>query len=102
MGMAFTQGLHNAPSIWGDNAIRPLETVRDFPSGLKAGGKQMCFGVYDGVTSFVTYPVSRARQHSALKDLSGVGSGILSGLSKTVSGDSTFPDVYIVSADILD
>lgn len=39
MGVAFTQGLHNAPSIWGDNEIRPLESVRDFPSGLKAGAK---------------------------------------------------------------
>jgi hypothetical protein len=39
MGMAFTQGLHNLSRTWGDDAIRPLETVHDFPSGLKAGGK---------------------------------------------------------------
>jgi hypothetical protein len=39
MAMALTQGLHNSPKIWGDQTVRPLETVRDFPSGLKSGGR---------------------------------------------------------------
>jgi hypothetical protein len=39
VGMAFTQGLHNAPKIWGDSTVRPLEEFSDFPSGMKAGGK---------------------------------------------------------------
>lgn len=38
-GMAFTQGLHNAPKIWGDRTVRPLEAFSNFPSGVKAGGK---------------------------------------------------------------
>ncbi|KAJ5298272.1 uncharacterized protein N7443_006392 [Penicillium atrosanguineum] len=95
MGMAFTQGLHNSPRIWGDNAIRPLETVQDFPSGLKTGGKLMCLDVYEGMTSFITYPASSARRHSVLKVLSGVGIGILSGLCKTVSGNSAFASLKI-------
>jgi hypothetical protein len=39
VGVAFTQGLHNAPKIWGDRTVRPLEAFSDFPSGVKAGGK---------------------------------------------------------------
>jgi hypothetical protein len=41
------------------------------------------------MTSFVTYPASKARSHSVLKVLTGVGIGILSGISKTVSGNHT-------------
>ena len=39
IGVAFSQGLHNAPRIWGDRTVKPLETARDFPSGLKTGGR---------------------------------------------------------------
>ncbi|KAJ5765727.1 hypothetical protein N7520_005286 [Penicillium odoratum] len=39
VGMALTQGLHNAPKIWGDRTVRSLQNVHDFPSGLKAGCK---------------------------------------------------------------
>ncbi|KAJ5214400.1 hypothetical protein N7449_001569, partial [Penicillium cf. viridicatum] len=94
VGMALTQGLHNAPRIWGDHTVRPLDNIHDFPSGLKACGKELCFGVYDGVTGLVTHPSSSARHQSALGALSRVGIGILSGLSKTTSGLSaivTYP-----------
>lgn len=37
--MALKQGLHNAPRIWGDHTVRPLDNIHDFPSGLKACGK---------------------------------------------------------------
>ncbi|KAJ5812656.1 hypothetical protein N7474_008957 [Penicillium riverlandense] len=92
VGVAFTQGLHNAPKIWGDRTVRPLETFSDFPSGVKAGGKEMCFGSYDGVTSLGTHLVSG--RHNVLKGLSGLGFDILSFLSKATSGLSaiiTYP-----------
>ncbi|OGE54296.1 hypothetical protein PENARI_c006G11403 [Penicillium arizonense] len=61
--VALTEGLHNTPKMWGDRTVRPLDDIQDLPSGLKAGGKEMCFGPYDGVSNLGTHLVSNARDH---------------------------------------
>ncbi|KAJ6085371.1 hypothetical protein N7499_005000 [Penicillium canescens] len=94
MGVALTEGLHNTPKMWGDRTVRPLDDVHDLPSGLKAGGKEMCFGPYDGVSNLGTDLVSNARHHRALSAISGIGIDILSGIFKALSGVSaivTYP-----------
>ena len=50
MTLAMTQGLHNAPKLYGDSTVRHMHKVTGVGSGLKAAGKvrklanQLSFG----------------------------------------------------------
>lgn len=39
VAFAFTQGLHNAPKLWGDPYVELPETVEGIPTGLTAASK---------------------------------------------------------------
>lgn len=39
IAFAFTQGLHNAPKIWGDRNVELPETIEGVSSGIKIGSK---------------------------------------------------------------
>jgi hypothetical protein len=39
IGFAFTQGLHNAPKLWGDCDVEPSEPIEGISSGIKIGAK---------------------------------------------------------------
>lgn len=45
IGVAVTQGVHNSPRLWGGQVQRKQPCVKDFGSGLKAGGNvsNYCF-----------------------------------------------------------
>jgi hypothetical protein len=39
IAFAFTQGLHNAPKLWGDRNVEPSESIDGISSGIKIGAK---------------------------------------------------------------
>lgn len=39
LAFAFTQGLHNAPKLWGDHNVVLPETIEGIPSGVTAASK---------------------------------------------------------------
>ncbi|KAG9562709.1 UDP-Glycosyltransferase/glycogen phosphorylase, partial [Aureobasidium melanogenum] len=72
---ALSEGLRNAPAMYGDEP-RDLGPVTDWKSGGIAAGKGLFFGIYDGVTGLVTEPVKGAKQEGALGALKGFGKGL--------------------------
>lgn len=39
IAFSFTQGLHNAPKLWGDRNVEIPETIEGISSGIKIGSK---------------------------------------------------------------
>lgn len=74
--LSLAQGFHNAPRLYGDNTVRPLERITGFHSGLKAAGRGLGLGLYDGVSGLVTQPLQGAREQGASGFFKGFGKGI--------------------------
>lgn len=77
--VSLSQGLHNAPRLYGDTTVRPPHKVTGFRSGMKAAGKEFGLGVYDGFSGVVTQPISGARD-------GGGKSGAAIGFAKGLGG----------------
>ncbi|KAL2063252.1 hypothetical protein VTL71DRAFT_5057 [Oculimacula yallundae] len=74
--LGIARGFHNAPKLYGDDTVRPQEKVTDFPSGLKAAGKEFGYGMFDGITGLVTQPLRGAEKEGAAGLFKGIGKGI--------------------------
>ena len=70
------QGFHNAPKLYGDHTVRRADTITGVKSGMKAAGKDLALGFYDGVTGLVTHPIREAKEHGVAGLLSGVVKGV--------------------------
>jgi len=73
--LAIAQGFHNAPRLYGDASVRKPMRITGFHSGLRAAGRELVLGVYDGFSGLVLQPVG------GWKDASGV-TGHITGVSK--------------------
>ncbi|KAK2751038.1 hypothetical protein FQN57_000113 [Myotisia sp. PD_48] len=74
--LGISKGFHNAPKLYGDKTVREVEKVTGFHSGLKAAGKELGYGFYDGISGLVTQPVEGAKEHGAAGVIKGIGRGI--------------------------
>ena len=74
--LAFSQGLHNSPKLYGDTTVRVPRRISGIQSGLRAAGEEFTFGIYDGITGLVTHPYQGARKGSAVGFVKGVGKGV--------------------------
>ncbi|PWW80207.1 Glycosyltransferase Family 1 protein [Tuber magnatum] len=74
--LSLAQGFHNAPKLYGDTTVRSLDKVTGFHSGLKAAGKGLGLGLYDGVSGIVTQPIQGAREEGTAGFFKGFGKGI--------------------------
>ncbi|KAJ5623679.1 hypothetical protein N7490_012284 [Penicillium lividum] len=102
IAFAFTQGLHNAPKLWGDHHVELPENVEGISTGLTGGGKvnhnlyshfgdlipskELVFGVYNGFSSLILFPGQFAAHRSKLDILPGIGFGAASCITKSLSG----------------
>ncbi|KAF2483580.1 hypothetical protein BDY17DRAFT_251074 [Neohortaea acidophila] len=73
---ALAKGFHNAPKLYGDDTVRKTEQITDFRTGLKAASKGFGYGLYDGITGFVTQPVQGAQKEGAAGFVKGFGKGL--------------------------
>ncbi|KAI1103665.1 glycosyltransferase family 1 protein [Jackrogersella minutella] len=76
--LGLARGFRNAPTLYNDDTVRPVEKVTDFASGLKVAGKEFGFGMFDGITGLVTQPLRGAEKEG--------GIGLLKGFSKGIGG----------------
>ncbi|KAI2620457.1 glycosyltransferase family 1 protein [Hypoxylon sp. NC1633] len=76
--LGLARGFRNAPALYNDDTVRPVEKVTDFTSGLKVAGKEFGFGIYDGITGLVMQPIRGAEKDGGL--------GLLKGFSKGIGG----------------
>lgn len=74
--MSLARGFRNAPRLYNDDTIRPVEKVTGFTSGLKVAGKEFGLGLYDGVSGLVTQPLKGAEKEGARGLVKGMGKGI--------------------------
>ncbi|EQL34730.1 hypothetical protein, variant 1 [Blastomyces dermatitidis ATCC 26199] len=75
--LGVAKGFHNAPKLYGDTTVRESPKVTGFHSGLKAAGKELGYGFYDGISGLVTQPLAGAKD--------GVG-GMVKGFGKGIGG----------------
>lgn len=74
--LAIARGFHNAPLLYGDETVRRPEHITGFKSGLKAAGKGLGLGFYDGISGLVTQPVQAVKKEGPSGFLKGLGKGI--------------------------
>lgn len=82
VSLAVAQGFHNAPRLYGDTVRAPYR-ITGMHSGLRAAGKELALGVYDGVTGVVVKPYQGAKEDGPVGFVKGVGKGVAGGLLKT-------------------
>ncbi|GIJ88129.1 hypothetical protein Asppvi_007046 [Aspergillus pseudoviridinutans] len=90
ISLTLSRGFHNAPLVFHDNTVRDTPRVTGMRTGLKAAGKELTFGVYDGVTGLVTLPRRGLKDSGAKGLIRGVGNGVGGLLSKPLAGSSIF------------
>lgn len=74
--LSLAKGFHNAPKLYGDETVRKPEKITDFSSGLRAAGKELGYGFFDGITGLLTQPLAGAKKEGAPGFFKGVGKGI--------------------------
>ncbi|KAL7620787.1 hypothetical protein AAE478_009785 [Parahypoxylon ruwenzoriense] len=74
--LGLARGFRNAPTLYNDDTVRPVDKVTDFTSGLKVAGKEFGFGMFDGITGLVTQPLRGAEKEGGMGLLKGFGRGI--------------------------
>ena len=87
--VGLSQGLHNVPRLYGDRTVREPHKITGYKSGLKAAGKDLGLGMYDGFAGLVVHPIQGARHGGGA---SGAAAGFARGwggaLFKPIAGVS--------------
>ena len=86
--LGLAKGFRNAPRLYNDETIRPIEKVTGLTSGLRVAGKEFGFGMYDGISGLITHPWNGAKTDGGLGFLKGVGKGIGGAFLKPAGGRS--------------
>ncbi|KAL2161569.1 hypothetical protein VTH06DRAFT_8131 [Thermothelomyces fergusii] len=74
--LGLARGFRNAPKLYNDETVRPLEKVTGFTSGVRVAGKELGMGLYDGTTGLFTQPWKGAQKEGAKGLVKGFGKGI--------------------------
>ncbi|KAH7014728.1 hypothetical protein EDB80DRAFT_831422 [Ilyonectria destructans] len=85
LAMALAQGFHNAPRLYGDDTVRRPLRVTGFHSGLRAGGLELVFGVYDGFTGIITLSIRGAKDSGVAGFAKGTSMGLMGFVLKNIS-----------------
>ncbi|KAF8456454.1 hypothetical protein BDZ91DRAFT_852617 [Kalaharituber pfeilii] len=88
LSLAIAQGFHNAPRLYHDTVRRP-NRITGLHSGLRAAGKEVALGLYDGVTGLVVKPYRGAQEKGMRGFVSGIGKGfggVLFGIGAGLAG----------------
>jgi hypothetical protein len=85
MPLAVSEGLRNAPRLYGGEVYDPGR-VTDWKSGGAAAGKNFVHGLVEGLGGIVTEPVKGARRDGALGAAKGTAVGLLNMGTKFSSG----------------
>ena len=93
MPLAFTEGMRNAPRLYGGKVFNH-GPVTDWKSGFLVSGKNLGTGIGHGIAGIVHEPLRGAQQDGALGAIKGVGRGLLglgTGVSAAAMGIVAYP-----------
>ncbi|KAK4099183.1 glycosyltransferase family 1 protein [Parathielavia hyrcaniae] len=85
MPLAVSEGMRNAPRLYGGEVYDPGR-VTDWKSGGAAAGRNFVHGIVDGFGGVVARPVEGAKKDGALGAAKGAGVGLLNMGAKVSSG----------------
>lgn len=85
--LGLAKGFRNIPRLYNDDTVRAVEKVTDFNSGIRVAGKELGFGLYDGISGLVTQPMRGAQKQGAAGLIKGVGKGIGGLIAKPAAGE---------------
>ncbi|GAB1310098.1 Sterol 3-beta-glucosyltransferase [Madurella fahalii] len=85
MPLAVSEGMRNAPRLYGGEVYDPGR-VTDWKTGGAAAGKNFVHGIVEGLGGVVAAPVRGAKREGALGAAKGVGVGLLNMGTKFSSG----------------
>ncbi|KAK4033344.1 sterol 3-beta-glucosyltransferase [Parachaetomium inaequale] len=85
MPLAISEGLRNAPRLYGGDVYDPGR-VTDWKTGGAAAGKNFAHGIVEGLGGLVMNPVQGAKKDGALGAAKGAGVGLLNLGTKMGSG----------------
>ena len=74
---AMATGAHDLPRLWGDDTVRPAHKVTGVGSGMVGGGKELFWGVADGVSGLLALPVMGLIREGPEGFVKGAGRGVL-------------------------
>ncbi|KAK4672869.1 hypothetical protein QC763_106820 [Podospora pseudopauciseta] len=74
--LGVARGFRNAPKLYHDETVRPVEKVTGFSSGVRVAGKEFSLGVYDGVSGLFTQPWKGAQKEGPVGLVKGFGKGV--------------------------
>ncbi|KAE8407340.1 UDP-glucose,sterol transferase [Aspergillus pseudonomiae] len=74
--LSLSKGFHNAPKLYHDDTIEPVPKVIGINSGLRAAGKELYQGMYNGMSGLVTQPSRGLRQSGGKGLVKGIGKGV--------------------------
>lgn len=93
MPLAFTEGMRNAPRLYGGQ-VNDHGPVTNWKSGFMVSGKNFGSGITQGIVGVVHEPVRGAKQDGALGAVKGMGKGLLglgTGVSSAAVGVVAYP-----------
>lgn len=93
MPLAFTEGMRNAPRLYGGQ-VNDHGPVTNWKSGFMVSGKNFGSGIAQGIVGVVHEPVRGAKQDGALGAVKGMGKGLLglgTGVSSAAVGIVAYP-----------
>ncbi|KAI1119071.1 hypothetical protein F5Y14DRAFT_396378 [Nemania sp. NC0429] len=76
-GQGMTKFYWHIPILYGDKTAREWPEITGFRSGCAAGGRELFYGFYDGITGVVTLPYKGAKGAG----IKGFGIGVLHGFA---------------------
>ena len=74
--LGLARGFHNAPRLYNDETVRPVEKVTSLSSGIKVAANEVRYGLSDGITGLVKHPMSGAKKEGAAGFFKGIGKGV--------------------------
>ncbi|KAL1301402.1 hypothetical protein AAFC00_005661 [Neodothiora populina] len=69
-------GFHNMPAQVGDTTVRRRDPITGIASGMKSGGKELVYGMYDGISGVVTHPYYGTRDKKGFAKVTGFAQGV--------------------------
>lgn len=90
MPMAVTEGMRNAPRLYGGEVYQP-GPINDWTSGGVAAGRNFRHGIVEGIGGLVMSPIRGAQHGGAAGAFKGAGVGCLNMGTKVTSGETHFP-----------
>lgn len=84
--LGLAKGFRNMPRLYNDDTVRPIEKVTDLGSGIRVAGKELGYGLFDGIAGLVTQPLRGAEKEGAPGLVKGIGKGIGGLITKPAAG----------------